>query len=270
MIIGAAKSGTTSLADSLAKHPEVCFCKEKEPEFFSHQVDWNNKVDQYHSLYDPKPGQLMGEASTSYTMLPETEPTSEYLYQYNKDLKLIYIMRDPVKRLTSHFAHNFVRKRVNRPIEEEVIENPAYISRSSYHSQIIPYIEKFGKDQVLLLIFENFIKDPQATLIQVAKFIGIDSKYYEKMEGFAQKNQTANRKILADGGAGKIFKPLKRIRRYIPENIVKLGLSFFGNSIELNPTLTPELEKTIYNKLKPEIEGIEKLVGHQLLEWHNY
>ncbi len=270
MIIGAAKSGTTSLADSLSKHPEVCFCKEKEPEFFSHEKAWFDKLNQYHSLYDPKPNQKMGEASTSYTMLPETLPTSSHLHEYNPDLKLIYIMRDPVKRLTSHFAHNLVRKRVKTPIDQEVLEDPAYIGRSRYHTQIKPYLEKFGKDQILLLIFEEFIKKPKETLIQIANFIGIDASVFEAQSDFEKKNQTANRKILADGGAGKLFKPLKRVRRFIPEGLVQIGLSFFGNSIEKSPKLSAETEIKVYLALKSEIKGIELLLNRELTEWHQY
>ncbi len=268
MIIGAAKSGTTSLADSLSKHPEICFCKEKEPEFFSHEANWKDKLTQYHDLYDPKPQQILGEASTSYTMLPETLPTSDHLYEYNPDLKLIYIMRDPVKRLTSHFAHNLVRKRVKNKIDKEVVNDPAYLSRSSYYTQIVPYIEKFGHDQILLLIFEDFIKDPKRTFIEISKFLAISTNFFEEQIGFEKKNQTANRKILADGGAGKIFKPLKRMRRYIPESVVNLGLSFFGNSIDENPKLNVETEKQLYLNLQQEIEGIEKLLNRELNEWH--
>ncbi len=270
MIIGAAKSGTTSMANLLANHPEVCFCREKEPEFFSHTIDWKEKLSQYHGLYQPQNNQKLAEASTSYSMIPENNDTHLRLFEYNPNLRLIYLMRDPISRMESHFAHNFVRKRVEKEMEAEVTENPSYVTRSSYHRQVRPYIETFGSNQVLLLVFEEFIKDPKTTMIEVAKFVGIDELPFKNMDEFTKKNQSDNRKILPDGGAGKVFKGLKRIRRFIPEPIISIGLGLFGNSISAKPKFSEELRKTLYKEVETEIKGIEELLGHKIESWSNY
>ena len=271
MIIGAAKCGTTSLANHLAKHPEVCFSREKEPEYFSHQTDWQSKIRQYHQLYDPAPGQVLGEASTSYTMIPENENTHLRLFEYNPAMKLIYIMRDPVQRMISHFAHNYVRKRISQPLETEVLENQAYVTRSSYATQIKPYLDTFGNDQVLLLIFEEFINDQQTTMIKVAEFLGIDPGYYKKNDAYGHKNSSYNRKILPDGdGAGKFLKPLKRFRRFIPESIVRAGLGILGNSLSKNPEFPAHVKSELYRRVQPEIAGIEEIMGRQIGSWKVY
>ena len=96
MMIGAQKAGTTSLAAQLAAHPQICFCREKEPGYFHKTDDWTAGLDQYHSLYSPTPGQLCGEASTYYTFFPEFCETHKRLYDYNPALKLIYVVRQPV------------------------------------------------------------------------------------------------------------------------------------------------------------------------------
>ena len=67
MVIGAQKSGTTSMARQLATHPAVCFCSDKEPAFFNTCADWRERLAEYHALYSPQPGQLLAEASTMYT-----------------------------------------------------------------------------------------------------------------------------------------------------------------------------------------------------------
>ena len=51
--------------------PQVCFCREKEPGYFHQTADWRAGLDGYHALFDPRPGQLLGEASTYYTFFPE-------------------------------------------------------------------------------------------------------------------------------------------------------------------------------------------------------
>jgi hypothetical protein len=203
-------------------------------------------------------------------MIPENEDTHLRLFEYNPSLKLIYLMRDPIGRMISHYGHNFVRKRISLPLEEELRTNNAYVTRSSYYTQIKPYIDTFGRDNVKLLIFEEFIKNPKETLLDVASFIGIDEQYFKEMEDFSRKNQTANRKILADGGIGKVFKPIKRIRRYLPEGVVSAGLKLFGNSIAENPTFPDELKHDLYQKVKPEVESLESLMGKEMTLWKQY
>ena len=71
LIVGAQKCGTTALADQLARHDGVCFASRKEPHFFSRAGDaWRERLPEYHALFDPRPGQICGEASTTYTFLP--------------------------------------------------------------------------------------------------------------------------------------------------------------------------------------------------------
>ena len=155
-------------------------------------------------------------------------------------------------------------------MEEEVLNNPSFVSRSSYHQQISPYIAQFGRDNVLLLVFEEYVKNPKAVFIQLANFIGIDDNHYKQKEDFSQKNQTANRKILVDGGKGKIFKSLKKIRRYIPERIVNIGLNLFGNSIEKNPEFPTVLKIELYERIKSDVEKTEALLGKKLSMWKKY
>ena len=99
MLIGAQKSGTTSLAQQLGAQPQICLSAEKEPAFFNAGDDWRSGLDAYHGLFTPAPGQLCLEASTMYTFLPEFGGTHDRIHEYNPDVKLLYVMRDPVERM---------------------------------------------------------------------------------------------------------------------------------------------------------------------------
>jgi hypothetical protein len=138
VIIGAQKCGTTSLAEQLAQHPQICFSRNKEPGYFHQTEEWQAGLAKYHALFTPRNGQLCGEASTFYTFFPEWRATHKRLYAYNPNLKLIYIMRKPVERVISHYAHDLVRHSVQEPPELAVFKNPAYINRSRYgvHSSL--------------------------------------------------------------------------------------------------------------------------------------
>ena len=174
MVIGAQKAGTTSLAAQLAAHPQICFCKEKEPGYFHKTEAWAEGLDEYHKLYDPTPGQLCGEASTYYTFFPEFRETHKRLHDYNPSLKLIYVMRQPVDRVISHYTHNRVREIDVRPPEIAVFSDAAYVDRSRYGVQIRPYLELFGPENVMLLVFEEYTADQIAALYRIADFLGIE------------------------------------------------------------------------------------------------
>ena len=182
IIIGAQKSGTTSLSEQLTGHSQICFCKIKEPAYFNTAPDWKAGLNDYHHLYSPSEGQLCGEASTSYTFLPEYPDTHLRLFEYNPELKLIYIMRNPVERIISHYAHRLALNRITEPPEFAVFSDSAYLNRSRYSLQISPYRALFGKENVLLLIFEDYIANPYATLKQVANFLNISVEAFETID----------------------------------------------------------------------------------------
>ncbi|MEZ4620948.1 MAG: sulfotransferase domain-containing protein [Caldilineaceae bacterium] len=173
MMIGAQKCGTTSLAAQLAQHPEICFCSIKEPGFFHQHADWQEQLSDYHALYLPGAGQICGEASTMYTFLPEWQETPQRLFEYNPNLKLIYIMRDPVARVLSNYTHDLVRSIVKEAPEIAIFKDPVYINRSRYAVQMRPYLELFDRNQILFLIFEDYVTNQACTLQKVAEFLGI-------------------------------------------------------------------------------------------------
>lgn len=271
IIIGAMKSGTTSLSYHLSQHPEIFFSRDKEPGYFNKNENWQKGIETYHKLFEgAKEGQLMGEASTMYTMAPEYLDTHKRLHDYNPHLKLIYIMRDPIERIISNYAHNYVRKRVKTDLETEVLQNESYVTRSLYYYQIKPYLETFDKDQIMLICFEEYTDNPKSFLQDICNFLSIDSSFYEGYKNIEVKNSSSKRKILADGGIGRIFSPLKKHRHYIPEWFIHAGLILFGNSIKRNPQFPIELRKILYDKLRNDRNHLEILLKREINFWKRY
>jgi hypothetical protein len=102
MIIGAAKAGTTALNEYLSQHPQIFMCPLKEPQFFSTDVIYERGLAWYEGLFaDAKSGQICGEASTSYTFFPSTPLTPQRIHQAIPNVKLIYLIREPVSRIQS-------------------------------------------------------------------------------------------------------------------------------------------------------------------------
>ncbi|BFM05370.1 sulfotransferase family protein [Halioxenophilus aromaticivorans] len=178
-IIGAAKCGTTTLYKELEADGRIFFCSPKEPCFFDSDVAWDKGIDWYHSLFaDATAGQLCGEASTNYTRWPQVEAVPERIHQYSPDAKLIYIMRDPVKRAHSHYVHRWTKethrhKPFTMGVREYIEQDPMCFDSGRYCDQIEQYLRYFPRDQVLLLVFEDMLADQQACLHRVYEFLGL-------------------------------------------------------------------------------------------------
>lgn len=268
MLIGAQKCGTTSLAGQLAGHEDICFCAIKEPGYFHKTPEWQANLDDYHSLYAPEDGQLCGEASTMYTFLPEYVETYSRLYAYNPNLKLIYMMRQPVERIVSHYTHNFVRRIDERPPEEAIMADPAYINRSRYSVQIRPYLELFGSENVLLLIFEEYIADQIATLKRIATFLGINSSTFD-LSDTTPKHQSTGNFYLRSEGLREFTKTslFRKVRPYIPAGIRQPIRKQFSDKIDEKPQFSDALKQTIWRFVEDDVIAMEQLLNRHLTAW---
>ncbi len=101
MILGAQKAGTTALYIYLAKHPEIVAAENKEPHFFDCPFRYSQGIEYYHSLFpyiDPKNPKITFDASGGYLANPSAY---QKIYQYNPQLKLIVLLRNPIDRAFS-------------------------------------------------------------------------------------------------------------------------------------------------------------------------
>lgn len=269
MMIGAQKCGTTSIAAQLAGHPQICFCTEKEPGYFHKTEDWRAGLDGYHGLYHPRPGQLLGEASTFYTFFPEFRGTAERLYDYNPALKLLYVMRQPVERIISHYTHNLVREIDTRSPDVAVFQDPHYIYRSRYAVQIRPYLELFGPDNVLLLVFEEYKADQIATLYRIAEFLGLDPLPFDQTDTTPQHQSVGQpylrSETLRNFTHTDVF---QKMRSVVPAAIRQpIRHKLLSNKIETKPDFSPDTRRALWRMLEDDVNSIEGMLGRRLDEW---
>ena len=94
LIIGAQKSGTTSLYEYLKQHPDVLMSNKKETEFLAYDKFYLKGFNYYEKFFSGYKGQkCVGEASTDYSNYVGLEKTIKRIYDFNKNMKLIYILR---------------------------------------------------------------------------------------------------------------------------------------------------------------------------------
>jgi hypothetical protein len=201
LIVGAAKSGTTSLYGYLKGHPDV-FLPEtvKEPLYFvfgeeeTHfdQRDWRSVKMQcsidwsaYLALFDKAKGEsAIGEATPYYLTHPAAP--AKIAHRLGSP-KIIAILRDPIGRGYSHYTYNRMRK-VERAesfaeaVEAEfALDSPfyaiKYLGSGLYSAMIERYFDQFGRENVLVLRFEDLVRDREGVLAKVYAHLGIDPGY---------------------------------------------------------------------------------------------
>lgn len=185
-IIGAAKSGTTSLHYYLDQHPEVHMSREKEPAFFAavgdiaHRRGVVTDPARYQALF-ASPLPVRGEASVTYSFWPHPAGVPERIRKAAPEARFIYLVRDPVDRLLSHYRHRVVLGEETRALAE-VMSDPdeareRYVTASSYATQLEQYWRHFDDDRVLVLDHEQLLSDRAGALRRCFEFVGVDATF---------------------------------------------------------------------------------------------
>ncbi|MHC4822384.1 MAG: sulfotransferase domain-containing protein [Planctomycetota bacterium] len=193
LIIGAAKAGTTSFWHQLRQHPEVFLPDRKEVHFFSFDYNFAQGVDWYHSWFEGSESfAVRGESSTSYSARKIFPDASARISAYDPNLKLIYLVRDPLKRIESAWQQMlrfgpapgiylnglreipeamWVDSSFNRAVR---LQSDALISSSNYLRELDRYRQGFPDEQIHVVFFEDFIADQQATMHRCFEFLEVD------------------------------------------------------------------------------------------------
>ena len=156
IIIGAQKCGTTSLHTYLGLHPEIGVSREKELNFFL-RPDGERDLDWYRSWFDPsKP--VRGEASPGYTNHPLRPGVPERMHAVVPDARLIFVVRDPLKRALSQYRHYCADRREDRSAEEALGEpGSKYVVRSRYAFQLDRYLPIYPMERILVVQQERLL-----------------------------------------------------------------------------------------------------------------
>jgi hypothetical protein len=179
LIIGAMKAGTTSLWHYLRGHPQVFMPQSKEPHFFSDADVWGKGVEWYEEQFSdaPRTAVALGEASTTYSKHPEYPGVPARIASLIPDVRLIYVIRQPIDRMRSQYLHHVAKGREHDPIEEALLSKPTYLNNSRYAMQIACHLEHFHRDQLFVLTSEDLREDRITTMHRVFEFLEIDERW---------------------------------------------------------------------------------------------
>jgi hypothetical protein len=222
LIVGAMKAGTTTLYRDLCRLPEVFMPEQKEPETLVRFDNLDQIRADYHDLFPrASAGKLRGEASTAYTKRPEFEGAAERAFALTGgDLKIVYIRRDPIERIVSHFRHDAQLGIIRGSFSEALRHHAGLIEFSRYDWQIAPWKELFGEEAVLEIHLDGLACDREGTVRRVLSHIGADPEKLPRLSGSRIENEAGDKSVLGDSLLGDMVYSRfyqRRIKPLVPQ-----------------------------------------------------
>lgn len=265
LLIGAAKSGTTSLFSLLEKHPEILGSTNKEPDYFciprsTQAADFESYLNLWGDIGSSAHAKWLLEASTSYTKFPAIENVPANILGSGISCKFIYIMRDPFKRIESHWQWNQADKNWSHAIDGIYLR-----SVSNYYLQLSRYIKYFPAENFHLLTLEELIASPQRSLAAIAQFLEISSAPFESIplnnENVTQSQSVGERFLLRADDAKLLLR--------LPRSIKNIGKYVLRASTPQAPraTLSSSQRKEIYEYLAPYMIRLAAEFGVNVAQW---
>ncbi len=280
LIIGAGKSGTTSLDNYLKQHPGIFIPEKKEPNFFAYKTlkreefadnkifceHYDNSVtnlEDYLYLFEyATRSQIIGETSNVYLHHPSA---AEQIKKYIPDVKIIVLLRDPSERLYSRYLHlardgRLLGNDIDGFFNRDSIwwKRADLIPEGFYYKNLSKFMSHFRRDQLHVILYDDFISDVEGTFYKLFSFLDVDVSFVPNtairynQSGFI-KNKFVNQFISGDG---KVLKAINRLfpafYQYAKQN--KYVFSFL-NKMKLKNLERPILDSVLKKRITEEIYG---------------
>lgn len=195
--IGSQKAGTTWLYENLKKHPDISFPAGKEVHFWD--MRQNLGLDWYLDHFKDGDSAAKGEITPAYAFLPVR--TIEKIYASNPNMKLIYLIRNPIDRAWS--AALMALKRAELTIDEasdqwfiDHFYSKGSLARGDYKKCILSWLAVFPSDQLLIKRFEEIESTPLTLLKDCCTHLNVDPAFFSSID-----ETHARKKVYAGSGA---------------------------------------------------------------------
>lgn len=297
LIIGAGKSGTTSLDQYLGQHPQIFMSQVKEPNFFAYEKHkeedfpdkatrnhYNSSVtnlEEYLSLFQLADNRkLIGEVSNTYMYMPHSLNSIKY---YIPNAKIIAILRQPAERLFSRYTHLLRDNKVPTKTFDDVFDRESVwwqradlVQEGFYAKHLKKFYQNFHETHIKILFFEDLIKEPNLILREITDFLKVEPMEFMTDTSFNKsgkiKNGFVNKLV---GHESIIIKSLKKVmpgyyKRIKSNNIFKKMVEEWRSGNIEKVILTPELKNKITKEIyENDINELQLLIKKDLSHWIN-
>ena len=270
IIIGAMKCGTTSLHRYLGRHPEISMSRVKELNFFADDGNWRRGREWYASHFrTDRP--ICGEASPAYTDYPVRPEPPGRIAEVVPDAHLIYLVRDPVERMISHWIHAVSSDTEDRPVGEALTApgRNRYVDRTRYWTQLERYLEHFPRERILVVQTERLAGERRTVLREVFRFLGVDPGFdswrfcVRRHRSSLKRRKTPLGLRLSDSTPVRTLRKVPNHLRWPVEEALFLP---FSRRIR-RPILDPDTRRLLETSMAGEIDELERFTGVTFDGW---
>jgi len=262
LIIGAGRSGTTSIAAYFAAHPEVSSSITKELHYFSIADLYKRGESYFHSLFPNETKKITTTADT-YLLMDHAAP--EKVKAYNPNMKIIIMLRDPISRSYSNYNYsvNFGHEKKENTflstidLEKERlntldivdVNNTCHLYGSLYHKHISIWNKYFDASQLVILKLNDLKNNPEAFYRNLCNRLDINYVPFEE----------ANKEFNAASGAKSIWLQQFLLNR---NNPIRKTISFILRPFRKLVIKSGIIDK-VYSMNKKQVE-IKPLTAHEI------
>lgn len=191
-IVGAPKCGTTALAAALSVHPDIFMSDPKEIHFFNHDIEASDAVEKYLADYfsGSDGASARGEASPSYLYAPGTPERLRRAFP-NTRLRIIVMVRDPIRRFISHYQH-YVRSHPDAPSIGVVLDTlisgqpapdvPDLLTPGLYGSHLVRWGRVFREEDMLVIEQARLLGGWTEQVDRVLRFLEVPERSLPNIE----------------------------------------------------------------------------------------
>jgi hypothetical protein len=273
LVIGAAKSGTSSLWMYLREHPEIFMPQRKEVNFLC-EPGWRDRLDWYEQHFEGATERVRGEASVYYSMHPFKPDVAAHAFEIAPEAKLIYLVRDPVPRAVAHYVQNVAVGYETRAIDAAFADYEAadneYVCSSRYASQLREYLRFFPRERIHVADQRDLLTNREQVLRDMFRFLEVDDAFRsERFEELANVREQLMRptalswRLRTTAAAGLV----RRLPPGLKRPIGQAARRIFDQPVEQRPTLDPVLAAAIEEHLRPEVAELSALTGLGFGSW---
>lgn len=271
IIVGAMKSGTTTLSHHFSNHKNIRV-PDKEVHFFNRDDRFKKGVEWYQQLLRKEAIEdtlVVGEKTPAYSY---QENVPKRIYDEFPDVKLIWVFRNPAERTYSNYLHAYKQGKEILSFEDAIAQESdrikedifkGYKKRSIYQEQVGRYLNYFSRDQMFFLLFEDLIQPynhENHVLIDLFDFLEVPVENFTYDKGI--KNITR---------LPRFQRLWYYFRKTKLDNIMLLRLMMkafvFVGVKHGYPKMSPEVRKELVDYFKPYNKSFGKLINRDLSIW---
>lgn len=265
LIIGAMKSGTSSLHDYLSLHPDIFMSDPKEIHYYADGT-YNVKSKEWYTSFFNTNKKIAGTTPQSYTKCHNKyyQNIPKRIFEDTPDVKMIYIVRDPIQRYASHILESYHCDRPEDVKYSQQSEN--YLKTSMYGMQLKAYLAYFSMKQIYVLSLEDLKQNRLKELNGIFRFLEVAPLDNEELFNF--KSNTAETKgIPAVIKGNLIIRLISKISVPFAEKVsTMLSERFYAYQLK-KPTISDHEKEKLKERLSVDIEEFRCLTGKVFEQW---